>query len=178
MPAASMPFATYVRRFSRWPRIHERTVYRSLLEVAERAKIVVQAAVTAAPPASSGGSIGAVATGKYLRAWRTRRMRRANTMGVLISNATKQAWFVEFGRFPSHKRPPLPVIAKWAQVKFGISYREAKRIAWPIANAIKRRGLKARHVLTGDYTKRRLSAHMEEVLTRAVRDAAVKAFGA
>lgn len=178
MPAVAMPLATYVRKFSRWPRVNERAAYRSLLEVAEMAKLTLESATRAAPPASTGGSTGAIATGKYLRAWRTKRMRRANAMGVLISNSTKQAWFVEFGRFPSHKMPPISAIAKWAQVKFGMSYREAKRVAWPIAKAIAKRGLKPRHVLTSDRTKMTLAFYMEEIVTKHVRQAAQKVFGA
>lgn len=178
MAGVAMPLATYVRKFSRWPRMNERAAYRSLLEVAEMAKLTMESATRAAPPASANGSTGAIATGKYLRAWRTKRMRRANSIGVLISNSTKQAWFVEFGRFPSHKKPPLSAIAKWAQVKFGMSYKEAKRVAWPIANAIAKRGLKARHVLTSDRTKMTLAFYMEEIVTKYVRQAAHRVFGA
>ncbi len=178
MAGTSIPFATYVRKFARWPRMNERAVYRGLLEAAQDAKRTLEAVTRHAPPASANGKMGAVATGQYLKAWRTKRIKRANTMGVLISNNMKHAWFVEFGRFPSHKRPPLKAIAAWAQVRLGYSYQEAKRVAWPIANAIKRRGLKARHVLTGDYTKQRFAAHMEIAVTRAVRSTAERVFGA
>ena len=44
--------------------------------------------------------------------------------------------------------PPLEMIMRWAQRRFGISEREARARAFLIARAIQARGIRARLVMT------------------------------
>lgn len=59
-----------------------------------------------------------------------------------VRNIDPKAVFVERGRRPG-KMPPVRALEPWAQRKLG-----DRRLAWPVARAIGRRGLRPRPVLT------------------------------
>lgn len=98
----------------------------------------------AANPAGVGHG-GAVNTGDYVRHWRATALRS----GAVVYNSTIQSAIIEYGRRPGGGPPPLEVIARWAQRRLGLSRAEALRAAYPIARAIRRRGLLPRGVMTG-----------------------------
>jgi|Deesub1362A_J573_1020465.scaffolds.fasta_scaffold00327_89 hypothetical protein len=50
--------------------------------------------------------------------------------------------FVEYGTSGRDKLPPVESIEKWVRAKFGIGGKEARRIAWAIAQEIKKHGTK------------------------------------
>lgn len=82
-------------------------------------------------------------TGRYLRAWRS----GPTEHGARVYNGVPYAGVIESGRRRG-KFPPIETIKRWAQRKLGLSRREAERAAFPIARAIARRGLRARHVMS------------------------------
>lgn len=96
-------------------------------------------------PASPNGGRGAVATGEYLRAWKIQR----GTDTVTVLNDSNQAIFVEKGRRPGRKPPPIEPIRKWAEVRLGLQGAKARAAAVLIARAIGRRGLFPRNVMSG-----------------------------
>lgn len=109
---------------------------------ANRAIGIAQAAGDRAIAASANGKPGANDTGKYRRSWKVVNV----SDGAILMNTASYADIIRKGRRAGSRMPPLKVIAKFAQRKLGLSAKEAKRAAYPIARAIARRGLRARHV--------------------------------
>ena len=120
-------------------------VMRGAVRGAMRAVSTLQRATSTASPADPGGKgqSGAVNTGAYKRAWKWEKL----DMAVRVYNASPYAGIIEHGRRPG-RFPPLSVIEHWAQRKLGLSKKEAKAAAFPIARAIAKRGLAGRKVLT------------------------------
>lgn len=119
---------------------------------------------------------GAVATGKYRDAWRAKRMRQGGRMGVLVYNTVTHAPRVEYGRLPG-RMPPVQAIRKWLQAKFSLPYRKARKLAWPIAKSIARRGIPGRKIMTSPQTEMTFNFYMEEAIARAQLAAAKQVFG-
>jgi hypothetical protein len=110
-----------------------------------------------------------------LNSWKAARV---GNKGILISNGKIQAVIADYGRGRNKKMPPLKAIEKWAQVRLGLSYAEASRAAWPIAMAIKRRGLSKRGILHSTGTNGQLKRVMEMRFGKAVATTFRRAFGA
>ncbi len=112
---------------------------------AYRAIPIIHKAVGAAPPANPAGIGvgGAVNTGHYKRAWKAER----TAEGARVYNQASYASIIESGRRPG-KMPPIETIVRWAMRRMSITEKKARRIAFPIALAIKKRGLIGRKVLT------------------------------
>jgi hypothetical protein len=125
------------------PKSLEGAAVRGIQAGAQRAIGIVVATGDRAIPASAHGSKGAFDTGEYRRSWKVRDI----TDGAVLYNASRQAPIIEKGRRPGSKMPPLSVIKAYAIRKLGLSETEAKLARYPIARAIARRGLRARHVL-------------------------------
>ena len=96
-----------------------------------------------APPASTGGGTGAVDTGDYKRRWRTSPLPN----GVEVFNDAPEAGVIELGRRPGSRPPPSSVLQPWVRRKLGLSDAQAKGVAFVVARAIGRRGLRARRVM-------------------------------
>ncbi len=121
---------------------------------------IVQMATVNAPPASPNGSIGAVNTGAYRMAWQYELW----PTGGRIFNSKGYAPIIEKGRRAGAKRPPIREMKLWAIRKLGLSEEEAESAAYAIANAIAKRGLIGRKVLTGPLTTSQITtAVMEEI---------------
>lgn len=124
-------------------RLNPEAAQKGLLAAAMRSVGVLQDATRNATPGNpSGLGIGAVDTGRLVASWRAAQI----TNGARVYNTSPYAGIVEYGRRPG-KFPNITAIARWAQRRLGLSKEEAARAAWPIAEAIARRGLAPRRVL-------------------------------
>lgn len=109
-----------------------------------------------APPASPNGSTGAVASGRFLRSWKVQPTSDQYTVHVF--NEADHAYNVEEGRKAGSAMPPVSEIAAWV-LKKGLGKKQGRdkrgrfmsknvrAIAFLIARAIARRGLKGRHIV-------------------------------
>lgn len=125
------------------PKALEKAMVRGIQVGAERAISIAVEAGDKAVPASPNGSEGAFDTGLYRRSWKTKKQKD----GAILYNSSKQSDIIERGRRPGRRMPPLRVAEQWARRRLGLSPKEAKLAAYPIARAIGKRGLLARRVL-------------------------------
>jgi hypothetical protein len=95
------------------------------------------------------GEGGAVNTGHYKRSWKA----EATPEGARVYNTAPYAGVIEHGRRPGSSFPPLKLIERWAQRRLGLTPKEAKAAAFPIARAIAKRGLAGRKVMTNALPK-------------------------
>jgi hypothetical protein len=152
---------------------------RGAFRAALRARRHLIIATDDAPPASPRGSRGAVNTGAFKRSWKASR----EEYGARVYNDRPYAGVVEHGRRRG-KFPPIDEIARWAQRKLTVrsaskrsktGYRrmkesEARGVAFVIARAIARRGLKGRKILTNSQPAIRnfLRAEVHDELEKAL----------
>lgn len=155
-------------------RVHS-TIRVGLLAATQKAIPIMQEATTSAPPANPmgiGSSAGAVATGKYLRAWKASRVTRFGSYGMRVYN-TKAPYnaVIEYGRRAGAKPPPIAPLTAWAQLKLGLPYKAARRFAFGAAKNIGRRGLRPRHVLTSKNTLTQLGDVLRQEVLAALNAA-------
>lgn len=133
--------ASYLRLGEQYPA----AIRRGLLSASLRAIPALQKATRQAQPASPDGvgQGGAVNTGAYLRAWKSRPVED----GFAVTNDSPYSGIIEQGRAPGGKMPPIEPIARWAQRRLGLSRDKAQGVAFAIAKRIQKRGLAARQVL-------------------------------
>lgn len=126
-------------------------VMRGAKRGAMRAVKTLQTATSKAPPVNPSGigSGGAVNTAFFKRAWKWEEV----PDGARVYNAAAYAGIVEYGRRAGSRFPPLDTIEAWARRRLGLSKKEAKAAAFPIARAIARRGLKGRKILSASLPK-------------------------
>lgn len=106
------------------------------------------------------------AWGQYEEGWQVQSKRD----GAELVNTSRHALFVEEGRKPLRKQPPLPVIVRWVMKKrLALKRNAAIPIAMAIARKIGRRGIKGRFVLTRTMPKisARLQRELDAVVARA-----------
>lgn len=123
-----------------WP-----AVERGLKSGARRALTILHQSVETAPPASPRGSVGAFNTGDFKRRWKFRLVSMGNA--VEFYNEHPAAPVIEDGRRPGAKQPPVDALVPWVRRKLHVTKQEAKGIAYVVARAIGKRGLRARKVL-------------------------------
>jgi hypothetical protein len=127
-------------------------VHRGLRSGIMRALVMLQRKTREAGPAGPVLSTGgAVDTGSFLRGWKT----RPTPTGGVLENVAPHSAVVEEGRRPNRRAPPSQVMYEWARRRLGLSDQEARRVAFLMARAVGRRGLRGRHILRDN---------MEEVL--------------
>lgn len=167
---ATIPLKRLGSRFAQLERRIPSLLTRAIKMIKPQAVAVVQDETNKAIPTDPLGLNlgGAVATGAYRKNWRAQEATLNAQRGVLVFNTVKYAPNVEQGRGAGKRMPPRDAIAKWAMVKFGVTPSHAKRIAFPIARAIGRRGLRARKVLTGATTTTRFEAICANSLQQAL----------
>ena len=107
-----------------------------------------------------------VASGALLQGWRSERKRRGL---VRFDNAAPHHVFVERGRLPG-TLPPVGVIEAWALRKLG-----RPGLGWPIAVAIKRRGIKPAPIMNAPGFPSRARQIMLRAMQRAKEQATRKA---
>lgn len=170
------------RLLARYQRNVNREAYKGLIDVAKSTVVAVKTAVVTAPPTRRPSNPamplvlnGAVASGKYRDDWRAKRMTLGGVMGVLIYNTQPHAPIVEYGRKPG-SRPPFQAIRQWLQKKFGMPYRQARKLAYPVANSIKKRGIPGRKILTNDTTIAAIYEFLDDALAKAINRAVTVTF--
>jgi hypothetical protein len=89
-------------------------------------------------------SVGIWDRGKMFRGWR---MEMLSHERVRVFNKEKHAIYVEAGRRIGALPPPLTPIMQWVMRKFGVDKKEAKHIAYAVAQAISKKGIPARPVM-------------------------------
>lgn len=176
MRQISVPFSKLPGLFRQYGSAARRNTNNKLGAVVSRVKVIVVDQTDNAPAASARGAKGAVDTGNYRRNWKVSKATINGIRGVLISNAAAYMAVIEMGRGIGKRPPPTDVIARWAERRLGLPYKEARRAAWPIARAIGRRGLYARRVMTGDPAKTEYRATMHELMGAALDDASIRVF--
>ena len=153
--------------------------------VGKNAVAILKRRTRTCAPASANGSIGAVAEGTFLKGWK---WRRVGTDTVVVQNDAPHAVYVEEGRRPGAPPPPTSALIPWIRRKFtNLKGRDERgryaraqdteaiyaRLAFVIARAIGRRGLRGRHILRDAQEALRLSA--QSTLNRAFAEALSKA---
>ena len=120
---------------------------RGLISGTARCIAILQEATQAAPPANPAGvgEGGAFDTGGFFRRWRSTVV--GERLSSWVYNDHPASEVIEDGRRPGARRPPLKVIARWAQRRLGLSQEDARAAAFPIASEIARRGLLGRRIL-------------------------------
>lgn len=118
--------------------------------------------------------------GRYKASWQ---FSRAISMGAIaarirVYNDAPYSGVIELGRRPGRKAPwrgNVPVqqqpLYLWAKSKLGLSDEEAARAAWPLAMAIKRKGIKGKRVMADilDDLAEKGAKEISRELMRAVR---------
>lgn len=160
-------FRGYIRKLGKNLVGHEGAVVRGIHSGLMRSIPIVQQATVTAYPASPNGSEGAVNTGVYRLAWQV----EATNTGGRIFNTVPYAGVIEYGRRAGAKRPPTRALELWAMRKLGLNAKEAKSASFAIANAIKKRGLAARRVLTSPRTESAILRAVMEEIRREVKAA-------
>ena len=176
MRRITVPFASLPGMFRKYGTVSRQTTNKRLLQVVAQVKTIVEQQTDKAPRASANGSAGAVDTGNYKRSWKVSRATIDNIRGVLITNSAAYMAVIERGRGLGKRAPPRDVIARWAQRRLGLPYKEAQRAAWPIARAIARRGLYARRVMTGNPARNAYRNAMRDHMGAALDEASIRVF--
>lgn len=127
---------------------------------------IMQRRTREAPPANPAGvgEGGAVNLGAFLRSWKAERL----SDGARVYNISPHAPVVEHGRRQNKKPPPSDVIARWLQRRLGMAEDEARGMAFVVARAIGKRGLKGRKISEGGQEE--ISEVALEEIEMAIRD--------
>ena len=192
MPVLQMDMRQWSRYHQRLAERFQPAALKGARSAGLRAQAVMVRRTREAPPANPAGigSGGAVNSGEFLRAWRNlpipegSRVLNDRPYGVFIEKG-RQSWGDALVEGPARKGagagrlsrgrggsrslrglPPLDMIARWAQRRLGLSESEAKRAAFPIAAAIRRRGLQPRQILSGDSAQAELAQILHEEVVR------------
>lgn len=160
-------FKGYLRKLKAQLTGPDNAIVRGIHSGAMRSISVIHTSVDNAMPASPRGGIGAVDTGGYKLRWRFRLTRT----GAVVYNDHPAADVIERGRRAGRARPPVNAIRDWARRRLGLSAHEAEQAKYPIANAIAKRGLVGRRVLTNPYTKGEITRIVMEEIKLSIREA-------
>lgn len=101
--------------------------------------------------------------GTFQTGWRY----RAAFNRLYLENVAAHAEYVERGRLPGGRMPPVSIISAWA-VRHGMP----ARAGWPIARAIARRGIKPRPVLLRPSVYQGIQTVWEQAMIGAQAEAA------
>jgi hypothetical protein len=110
-------------------------------------------------------------TGNYAHGWRSNVEVQSPTSIVgRVASTIKSVYpaVIEFGRRPGAKPPPVSALVEWVKVKLGATEQTARNVAFLVARAIGRRGLKPRKVLFGAWedTRATFTRNFEAALKR------------
>jgi hypothetical protein len=147
MSLATFTFPEYASWLKKAGPVALSAMKRGALSGAYRCVPILVDSTRTAPSAAPGHAPypgGAVNTGAYLRSWKA----SATERGAIIQNIQPYSGVIEFGRRAGSRFPPPDAIKRWAQRRLQLSEDDAKRIAYPIARAIAKRGLVGRRVMT------------------------------
>jgi len=125
---------------------------------------------------------GVVNTRQMINAWQASRAMSTGPVSakIRVYNDAPYSGVMELGRRAGRKLPWLrdkPVqeqpLYLWAKSKLGLSDEEAARAAWPLAWAIKRKGIKGRRVMADILDE--LSVNAAQEVSKELRRAVGKA---
>lgn len=125
-------------------------------------KILRDQTALARIPAVSGG---------YVNGW------RAQLRGdeLRIFNAAPYAVYVEGGRQPGARMPPIDALIPWVRKVLGAPEDRIRQVAFLVARAIARRGIRPRPVMmkpvTRELIRKAFLRNMDREITRALRSA-------
>lgn len=145
MPVLRMNLAEWEAYHARLADAFRPAAVRGVQSAAHRIVALLQERTRSAKPMSPRGAVGAVNTGEFLRGWR---WTGEDDGALLYNDRTDRGPIQEHGRRPGARMPPKDVIETWLRQRAGMSAKEAKRAAYPVARAIARRGLWGRQILT------------------------------
>jgi hypothetical protein len=83
--------------------------------------------------------------GSYARSWRS----RIDKSSLEVYSVSPYAGVIEKGRRPGRRPPPTKALIPWVRRKLRVGRDEAKGVAFVVARAIGRRGIKGKYVLAG-----------------------------
>jgi hypothetical protein len=122
------------------------TVMRGILAGALRCVPIMQERTDNAPPASDGGSMGAVNYGMYRMSWKA----VCVPEGARLYNDRPYAGVIEYGRRAKYPgKEGVRALQVWAKRKFKLSDEESLPVARAIAWNMKSRALRPRGVMMG-----------------------------
>ena len=111
---------------------------------------------------------GAIASFSFLRSIEKLYERQGVVEAWRVGSALPYAPFVNYGRKPG-KRPPIEAILKWVALKpVRTSDKDARSVAFAIATAIGKRGIKPK--LFFEQTLSLMTPRVEEIVSDALRD--------
>lgn len=98
---------------------------------------------------------------------------RRASLGLTIEfkNTASHAIFVEMGRRKGARMPPISALIPWVRARFGVSLKQATRIAWGVAKNISKNGIKKRRIITSGHYQR----HLRSVYNKACQAALAEA---
>ena len=141
----------------------DQAIERGVMSAAYRGLALMQQRTREAIPASANGEPGAVNSSAYLRSWKVTHL---GPMTHELHNDQAYAPVIEWGRRKGRPMPPREAIVRWAQRRLGLSEEDARKAAYPIMLAIKRRGLAPRRVMFDPIAQFKLDTFLVEETTR------------
>lgn len=90
---------------------------------------------------------------------------------LIFRNAVAYAIYVEGGRPPGAKQPPVSAILPWVIEKLGVSGPRARSVAFLVARSIGRKGIRPRRVITSAASERALSLVVSRKLNEWMTEA-------
>lgn len=105
--------------------------------------------------------------GRVLRGWAWQRVRWDR---ILVHNRAEHAVWVELGRRPGSRMPPVSKLRPWALAKLG-----DERLAWPVAKSIAKKGIKPKPTITARSFRRTARKIINKEVLRALKQASRKA---
>lgn len=86
---------------------------------------------------------GALDVGTFKRGWKSEPIEK----GVRIFNQAPYASVIEYGRRVGATAPPTSALIPWVKRKLGVPDEKARSVAFLVAQAIQRNGIKGKHIL-------------------------------
>ena len=101
------------------------------------------------------------ATGAFMRGWRAE---MSSWDKLYLRNIAPHSIFVEMGRRPGARQPPVMALIPWVRLVLGVPEERERSVAFAVARAIARRGIQARPVLMSEQTRARANRVVQQRL--------------
>lgn len=103
------------------------------------------------------------------------RAQRLTALHYFVAPGVNYAPWVEGGRMPMRRMPPKGSLVAWIQRKLGVPEKEASRLEFVIARAIKRRGIQPQPYMRPAYEAKK--GRVVELANAAMRQAVAEING-